>query len=165
MAEPVSDALLKLLGEWEGFEVERVETEAEGDDVFGAPAPRLVLVLRAKADFPKRCSQCGAIVEKIHDVSERRVRDLPLGEWDTWLVFPRARLQCSRYGPTVEAVPRLDPYQRMTTRLAEKIARLAQSLPIKQVAGWFGVGWDTVKQIDQRARVGRLGALVRDRGV
>ena len=76
MAEPISDALLKLLGEWEGFEVERVETEAEGDDVFGAPAPRLVLVLRAKRDVPKRCSQCGAIVEKIHDVSERRVRDL-----------------------------------------------------------------------------------------
>jgi len=33
-----------------------------------------------------------AVVEKIHDVSERRVRDLPLGEWDTWLVVPRARL-------------------------------------------------------------------------
>jgi len=26
MAEPVSVALLKLLGEWEGFDVERVET-------------------------------------------------------------------------------------------------------------------------------------------
>jgi hypothetical protein len=62
MAEPVSNAPLKLLGEWEGFEVERVETEAEGDDVFGAPAPRLVL--RAKADVPKRCSQCVVIVEK-----------------------------------------------------------------------------------------------------
>jgi transposase len=158
MAEPVSDALLKLLGEWEGFDVERVETEAAGDDVFGAPAPRLVLSLRAKPAVPKRCSRCGAIVEKIHDMSERRVRDLPLGEWDTWLVFPRARLQCPRCGPTVEAVPWLDRYQRMTTRLAEKIARLAQVLPITQVAAWFGVGWDTVKQIDQRALAQRLGA-------
>jgi transposase len=158
MAEPVSDALLKLLGEWEGFEVERVEHETEGDDVFGAPAPRLVLVLRANADVPKRCSQCGEIVEKIHDVSVRRVRDLPLGAWDTWLEFPRARLHCPRCGPTVDAVPWLDRYQRMTTRLAEKIARLAQVLPIKQVAAWFGVGWDTVKQIDQRALAGRLGA-------
>ena len=43
MTEPVSDALLKLLGECDGFEVERVDTEAQGDDVFGAPAPRLVL--------------------------------------------------------------------------------------------------------------------------
>lgn len=79
MTDPASDALPKLLGEWEGFDVERVETEAEGDDVFGAPAPRLVLVLRAKANAPKRFSQCGTIVEEIHDVSERRVRDLPLG--------------------------------------------------------------------------------------
>ena len=129
MAELVSDALRKLLGEWERFEVERVETDAEGDDVFGAPAPRLVLVLRAKADVPKRCSQCGAIVEKIHDVSERRVRDLPLGEWDTWLVFSRARLQCPRCGPTVEAVPWLDRDQRMTTRLAEKMARRCSGPP------------------------------------
>jgi len=63
-----------------------------------------------------------------------------------------------RCGPTVEAVPWLDRYQRMTTRLAEKIARLAQVLPVKQVAAWFGVGWDTVKQIDQRALTLRLGA-------
>jgi len=55
-------------------------------------------------------------------------------------------------------VPWLDRYQRMTTRLAEKIARLAQVLPVKQVAAWFGVGWDTVKQIDQRALTLRLGA-------
>jgi hypothetical protein len=38
MTAPVSDALLKLRGEWEGFDVERFETEAEGDDVFEAPA-------------------------------------------------------------------------------------------------------------------------------
>lgn len=158
MAEPVSDALLQLLGEWDGFEIERVETEAAGEDVFGAPAPRLVLVLRAKADAPKRCSRCGAVVDQIQDVSERRVRDLPLGEWDTWLVVPRARLQCPHCGPTVEAVPWLDRDQRMTARLAEKIARLAQVLPIKQVAAWFGVGWDTVKQIDRRALATRLGA-------
>ena len=129
MAELVSDALRKLLGEWERFEVERVERDAEGDDVFGAPAPRLVLVLRAQADGPTRCSQCGAIVEKIHDVRARRVRDLPLGEWDTWLVFSRARLQCPRCGPTVEAVPWLDRDQRMTTRLAEKMARRCSGPP------------------------------------
>lgn len=72
--------------------------------------------------------------------------------------LPRARVPCPRRGPTVEAVPRLDRYQRMTTRLAETIARLAQVLPIKQVAAWFGVGWDTVKQIDRRAFAAQLGA-------
>ena len=30
-------------------------------------------------------------------------------------------------------------------------------MPIKQVAAWFQVSWDTVKQIDQRALTRRLG--------
>jgi transposase len=71
--------------------------------------------------------------------------------------------QCPRCGPTVEAVPWLDRYQRMTTKLAEAIARLAQVLPIKHVAEWFGVGWETVKQIDKqidkRALYRRLGPV------
>lgn len=90
---------------------------------------------------------------------ERRVRDLPILEAETWLVLPRARLQCPRCGPTVEAVPWLDRYARLTTRLAEAIGRLAQVLPIKHVAQWFGVGWETVKQIDQRALVARRGPV------
>ena len=47
-------------------------------------------MLQPKAGHAKRCSQCGEVVEKIHHVSERRVRDLPLGAWDTSLVGPRA---------------------------------------------------------------------------
>jgi transposase len=95
----------------------------------------------------------------IHDVAERRVRDLAVFDWDTWVVFPRARLECPRCGPTVEAVPWLDRYQRMTTRLAEKIARLAMVLPIRHVAAWFHLHWDTVKQIDHRALYARLGPI------
>jgi transposase len=56
-------------------------------------------------------------------------------------------------------VPWLDRYQRLTTRLAEAIARLAHVLPIKHVAAWFGVGWETVKQIDQRSLDQRLGPV------
>lgn len=47
----------------------------------------------------------------------------------------------------------------MTTRLAAKIEGLAQVLPLKHVAQWFRVGWDTVKQIDQRALQRRLGRM------
>jgi transposase len=151
---------LEQVGGWEGFEVVEITTEDTlAPDALGMPAPRLIIRLQAKADAPKRCSRCGEIVVAIHDVSDRRVRDLPIGEWDTWLIVPRARLQCPRCGPTVEAVPWLDRYQRMTKRLADKIARLAQVLPIKHVAAWFGVSWDTVKQIDQRALTARLGPL------
>jgi transposase len=160
MADEQLRALLDQLGAWEGFEVAQVTREEDMQpDVVGLLAPRLIIELRAKADAPKRCSRCGEIVVEIHDVSPRRVRDLPLFERDTWLIVPRARLQCPRCGPTVEAVPWLDRYQRMTKRLADKIARLAQVLPIKHVAAWFGVSWDTVKQIDQRALAARLGPV------
>jgi len=150
------DEITALLGGWEGFELTQVRRElaTEPDAV-----PRIVLELRSLPNYPKRCSRCGEVVVEIHDVTERRVRDLPILEAETWLVFPRARLHCPRCGPTVEAVPWLDRYQRMTTRLAAAIARLAQVLPIKQVAAWFGVAWETVKQIDQRSLERRLGPI------
>jgi transposase len=95
----------------------------------------------------------------IHDVAERRVRDLSVFDWDTWVVFPRARLECPRCGQAVKAVPWLERYQRMTTRLAEKIAHLAMVLPIGHVAARFHLHWDTVKQIDHRALYARLGPI------
>lgn len=144
------EEITALLGGWEGFELVGVQRE---------PGPQIVLQLRAVPTAVKRCSRCGEIVTEIHDMTERRIRDLPILDADTWLIVPRARLQCPRCGPTVEAVPWLDRYQRMTTRLAEAIARLAQVLPIKHVAQWFGTGWETVKQIDQRALAVRLGPV------
>ena len=97
MDDAVARDLLKLVGSWEGFEVVGVSEEANAaGDVFGLPAPRLVLVLQPTADHVKRCSTCGAPVGRVHDVSQRRVRDLPIDEWDTWLVFPRARVACAR---------------------------------------------------------------------
>lgn len=153
-------AVLEVVGGWEGFEIAHITlADTVQPDVLGAPSTQLIIELRAKADVPKRCSRCGEIVVEIHDVTPRRVRDLPLLDRDTWLIVPRARLQCPHCGPTVEAVPWLDRYQRMTKRLADKIAALAQLLPIKHVAAWFGVDWDTVKQIDTRALAARLGPL------
>ena len=163
MPEPVPSELIGLLqtvGGWEGFDVARVTTEdTPQPDVLGDPAPRLIIELRPAAAHIKRCSQCGEPVTRLHETTTRRVRDLPVMQWDTWLVVPRARVECPRCGPTVEAVPWLDKYARMTTRLAEKIAGLAQVLPIKHVAAWFRVGWDTVKQIDRRALERRLGRM------
>lgn len=150
------EEITALLGGWEGFELVGVRREPASAN---QPVPQIVLELRPVPTHPKRCSRCGELVGEIHDVAQRRVRDLPILDAETWLVFPRARLQCPRCGPTVEAVPWLDRYQRMTTRLAEAIARLAQVLPIKHVAEWFGIGWETVKQIDQRALTARLGPV------
>lgn len=141
-----------LLGGWPGFELVGVVREAGASN----GVPRIVLTLRGVPGQAKTCSRCGAAVTAVHEVTPREVRDLPILDAETWLIVPRARVECPRCGPTVEAVAWLDRYQRMTTRLAEAIARLAQVLPIKHVARWYGIGWDTVKQIDRRALVARL---------
>jgi len=150
------EEITALLGGWPGFELIGVQREEPSP---ARPTPRIVLTLRAVPEHPKACSRCGATTLAVHDVTPREVRDLPILEAETWLVLPRARVLCPRCGPTVEAVPWLDRYARMTTRLAEAIARLARVLPIKHVAGWFRVSWDTVKQIDQRALERRLGPV------
>lgn len=152
--------LLRLVGGWEGFEVVQWTTDERLEpDALGLPAPRILIELRPAADAVKRCSRCGTPIEAVHDVTDRRVRDLPLLAHDVWLIFPQARLRCPRCGPTVEEIPWLDRYQRMTKRLAETLARLAQVLPLTQVAALYRVSWDTVKQIDKRALTARLGPM------
>jgi transposase len=152
--------LLNVVGGWEGFEIAQWSTEeALAPDALGLPAPRVTIELRPKDGAVRRCSRCGAPVETIHDVSRRHVRDLPLLQYDVWLVVPQARVTCPRCGPTVEAIPWLDRYQRLTKRLAEMLARLAQVLPISQVAARYHVSWDTVKHLDKRALAARLGPL------
>jgi transposase len=155
--------LLNRLGGWDGFEIASVEEDPVlQPDVLGMPAPRLVITLRPQPDAEKRCSRCGAVVRDIHDTTERLIRDVAVMEHDTWLRLPRARLRCPTCGPTVEAVPWLDKHQRMTTRLAAKIARLAMVLPLEHVATWFGLHWTTVKMIHARALAAQLGPVTRE---
>lgn len=155
-------ALLNRLGGWDGFEIDIVEEDPVlRPDVLGMPAPRLVITLRPQPGAEKRCSRCGAVVREVHDTTERLIRDVAVMEHDTWLRLPRARLRCPTCGPTVEAVPWLDKHQRMTTRLAEKIARLAMVLPLQHVAAWFGLHWTTVKTLHARALAAQLGPVTR----
>lgn len=150
------EEITALLGGWPGFRLVGVRREAVSPERRVA---RVVLRLEAVPGQARCCSRCGAIVAEVHDVTPREVRDLPILDAETWLIVPRVRLRCPRCGPTVEAVPWLDRYARMTTRFAESVARLAQVLPIKQVAEHFGLSWDTVKTIDRAGLEARLGPV------
>jgi transposase len=148
------EEITALLGGWPGFYLVDVSREPA---CASHPVPKIVLKLEATPDHPKRCSRCGSVVNEVHDVSPREVRDLPILDAETWLVVPRARVECPTCGPTVEEVEWLDRYQRMTRRLSEFIAHLACIMPLKHVAELLDVGWDTVKQIDKRSLEKRLG--------
>jgi len=150
------DEITALLGGWPGFVIRTVTREPGGTQ---SGAPRVTIELDPMPGAKRYCSRCGQATTQVHDITERRVRELPILDAETWLVLPLARVLCSRCGPTVEALPWLDRYARMTKRFAESVARLAQVLPIKQVAQWFGLSWDTVQSIDHAALEARLGPI------
>lgn len=150
------EEIAALLGGWPGFEIQRVTREPGGTRTG---APQVTIELASVPGTWRYCSRCGRATAELHDVSTRRVRELPILDAETWLVVPLARVQCGTCGPTVEGLPWLDRYARMTKRFAESVARLAQVLPIQHVADWFGLSWDTVQAIDRAALEAHLGPV------
>jgi len=86
----------------------------------------------------------------------RCVRDLPILDADTYVWVPRYRVACPTCGPKLEALSWLSPWERVTTRLAESVVRLCRVLPVKQVAAFYGLTWDTVKNLDVAALAEQL---------
>lgn len=153
-----AEEFMTRLGAWEGYRVGSIRRVAGA----GGARAQVWIELEGCPEREKRCAGCGRVVDAIHDREERRVRDLPLFEAETWLVIPRYRLACPSCGPKLEALPWLDRYARVTARLAESVARLCQVLPIKHVAAFFGLSWDTVKAIDKSALERQLGPIQLD---
>lgn len=137
---------LTQLGGWTGYRVADLEYRP-GEGWMGRGKLLIRLEPSRKA---MRCSRCGARSQSVHDTVIRRVRDLPILDWDVLLIVPRRRLWCERCGgPHLEELDWLSPHRRVTRRLEEAIGRLSQVMPLKQVAAFYGVGWHTVKAIDK----------------
>ena len=129
----------EVLGEWEGYEV----IDARRRDAV------VEIELEPLAGRPGICTGCRQLVRAVHAYERRRVRDLPILDAPTNLLLQRRRLACPRCGPKLEHLSWLAPYARVTSRLAESVARLCSVLPIKHVAQHFRLGWDAVKEIDK----------------
>jgi transposase len=142
MAKPslTKSEVSELLGGWEGYELGTVGRFGEQREIW--------IELRPRAGWVGRCSGCQQSVSSIHDCQERWIRDLPVFDTPVELLVHRRRVRCPRCGPKLEELSWLAPYARVTQRLALSVARLCQRLPIKHVAEYFGLHWDTVKAID-----------------
>lgn len=150
------DEITALLGGWPGFVIQDVPREPGGT---ATGAPQIPIVLAARPGRRYHCSRCGRATTQVHELTSRRVRELPILDAETWLVLPLARVRCPTCGPTVEGLPWLDRYARMTKRFSESVARLARVRPIAQVATHFGLSWDTVQAIDHAALERELGPV------
>ena len=140
------------LGDWEGYDYAESWEELRGDRRW------CVIRLQAKPAVARVCSGCGTAVQAVHDSEERRVRDLPIFEVPVELRIPRLRVACAHCGPKLERLSWLEPYARVTKRLALSVARLCKLMALAHVAHYYGLAWTTVKLIDWRHLERELGA-------
>lgn len=136
---------IAFLGKWEGYEVLWVHRFARRKG-----PEHIQIKLAIREDYVGRCGGCGRHVAAVHETTLRLIRDLPIFNIRTQLVVPRRRLLCPRCGPKLERLPWLAPWGRVTTRLAESVARMCEVMTIKDVAQYFELSWDRVKGIHKR---------------
>jgi transposase len=134
---------ISRLGSWEGYEVREDRLEVRNGISW------CVIRLQPIAGWTRCCGGCGRRTTAIHDIEERRVRDLPVFEHRVELIVPRVRVACDACGAKLERLPWLEPYARVTRRLADSAARLCAVASILHVAQFFGLHWNTVKELDR----------------
>ena len=144
---------MSQLGSWEGYEVKEDRIEVRQGRSW------CVIELVALAGLGRCCSGCGVATTVIHEVQERRVRDLPVFEHSVELIVPRIRVECPQCGPKIERLPWLDAYARVTRRLADSVSRLCKVASILHVARFFVLDWKTVKDLDRACLERELGPV------
>src|SRR5712692_11506569 len=106
MPEAIVTRLLRLIG-YEAYAHELDETTS-----------RLTLWVRQGAAEPYyTCGGCGISIRDVHSWTERRVRDLPWGTWQVWLVLEVHRVRCRRCGGRTERLPFVTGKAHATTRM------------------------------------------------
>jgi transposase len=148
-----ADDVIEALGGWEGYSIEHFRVYQDEEVAM------VEITLEPLPGIARKCSGCGRRVKQVHDVTERWVRELALLGARTWLRLGRVRVACPHCGPKIEALDWLAPYSRVTRRLAEDVVRLCQILPVKHVAEYLGLNWDTVKAIDKAYLTETLGPV------
>jgi len=148
-----ADGIIARLGGWEGYEVAECLQQQRGS------ARWCVVRLSPLVGIDRRCSGCGEGTRAVHDLAERRVRDLPLFEHRVELIVPRVRVACGQCGPKLEQLAWLAPYARLTRRLADSVARLCRVASILHVARFFELDWKTVKACDYVSLQQQLGPV------
>jgi len=140
MPEEIIRRVLRLTG----YEVHRHE--------FDEGASRVTLWVRqVGADPFHTCRGCGVGTRRVHSTSERRVRDLPWGEWKVWLVVTMHRVKCRRCGVSSERIDWLAGKHPFTRRFSRAVARDCEDAAVSRVASKWGLSVQTVRRIDKRA--------------
>ena len=132
----------KILG-WPGYRVYRMVVDEE--------AKALTLWVRRKSGNKRMaCGGCGRRVEKIHEVNERAVRDLPVFEYRATVVVEVCRLRCPDCGIKTEKLEQLPSKAPFSKRFEDAVGQACEGAAARQVARQFGLAESTARAIDLR---------------
>jgi transposase len=109
-------------------------------------------VRRKKTGLKLICSGCGQHVAAslIHEVCERKVRDLPCFEYRTTVVVETYRVKCPLSGIRAERVAQLPSKAPYSKRFEEAVGQACAGAAARQVARQMGLAASTVRAIDLR---------------
>jgi transposase len=98
-----------------------------------------------------RCAECGADDVWVQGSTPRNFRNLPIGGKATFLRFAVPRVRCFACQHVRQVKIGFADSRRQYTRSFERYAlELSRHMTIKDVAAHLQVGWDTIKDIQQR---------------
>jgi transposase len=98
-----------------------------------------------------RCSACGATQVTCHGGETRLFRSLPIGNRNTQVLLQIPRVECHDCHVTRQVCIGFAEPRRGYTHAFERYAlELSRHMTIKDVAIHLDVGWDTIKDIQQR---------------
>jgi transposase len=98
-----------------------------------------------------RCSACGSAQVTRHGGETRLFRSLPIGRRNTQILLQIPRVECHACLRTRQVpIDFAEPRRRYTHAFERYVLDLSRHMTIKDVADHLGVGWDTIKDIQQR---------------
>ena len=139
---PTDNDFTKIL-HWPGYRVYRHEIDE------GRKKLRL-WVQRKRGKGKIECSGCGRKFREFYDLSERAVRDLPWGEFQTTVYIEIYRVKCPDCGVKREKVLQLPSKAPFSKRFEEAVGQACESASARQVARRFELAASTVRAIDLR---------------
>ena len=109
-----------------------------------------IITIKPDLRFTPHCSRCGSETPFTHTHTRRNIRDLNLTDKTVWLKVFYRKVYCPVCERVrVEQQEFVEPYARVTKRLACYIHSLCKMATIKEVAEHMGLDWKTVKNIDK----------------
>jgi transposase len=112
---------------------------------------KFTLWVRRKRGHGKIASSgCGRKFRGFYDLSERAVRDLPWGEFQTTLYIEICRLKCPECGVKREKMLQLPSKAPFSKRFEEAVGEACERASGRQVATHLGLAASTVRAIDLR---------------